>query len=140
MNLVAALDSHEHGDFALAVQALNVIGSACQAENVRVPGHLLVCRVDQIQGTVNQVLLGPGYIHPDGEELRSQVPGAHLGNAQHQRAGGVGEVVVGAEKGLWGVRMGINDDGVFQNARGHVGGVSRRSGKGARQGGQPGQH
>ncbi len=115
-NFVAALDAQQDGNFAFPVQALDVVRRGGQSQRVRMARDLFVSHVDQVERTMDQVLLRPSDIYPDGEELGAQVPGAHLGDADHVRAGGISEVVTFVEHQLGRVRVCVNDDGAFQRA------------------------
>ena len=101
------------------------------------PCHLLIRGVNQVKGTMNQVLPGPIHIHPDGKENGAQMSGAHLGNTDHIGTGGVREVVVFIQQELRRVSVGVNDDGVIENPGSNGAKVRRRLGKGPRQGGLP---
>ena len=78
LDRVPALDSHQRGQFVLAVRAFDVRRRERHHHAVRMPRRLLVNRIDQIERVLGEMPLVGLRIHPDGKEFRAQISAPRL--------------------------------------------------------------
>ncbi len=110
-NGVAAFNAHERGELVFAVRLLNAFRGGDKHHLIRMPGYLLLDRVDQFQRAMGELALVERRFDPDGKELRAQIPFVNGIQIHVAAVEGIGEVEVLIHKSLRCVSVGVNYDG-----------------------------
>src|SRR2546427_12258918 len=120
LDRVTAFNSHERGKFLVFVGTRDISDRERHYHAIRMPGGLLVDRIDEIERVLGEVaLIGCGF-DPDGKELGAQVAGAGFIEPDVTAVVGVGgtDVIIFVEEPLRCVSVCVYDDGRIVNGFG----------------------
>ncbi len=107
---MAALDSHQRGDFALFTGIADFRRCRRKDDVVRMLANLFTHRIDLNKRAIH--CLGPGNFagHPDGKENRAEVAIAHAGDVYAPGSAARAKIELAVQKPLRGVVMRVHDD------------------------------